>query len=94
MRRTRPQTALCSGDRQVRPYVHAFILGSDEALRAYNAGRTHLLQYAQSENRTLLPFEGLAEFETCISAVKRCLSLADRMASHPENPEIERTVRH
>ncbi|MBX9916313.1 MAG: hypothetical protein K2Y07_03605 [Nitrosomonas sp.] len=80
-------------DPQVRSYVHAYILCTDKALRTYNAGRSLLLQYAQSENRTVLLFEGLADFETCISTVKRCLSLTDKMASHRLNPGIERTER-
>ena len=80
-------------DPQVRSYVHSFILGTDKALRAYNAGRILLLKYTQFRNSTVLLLHGLSEFETCITTVKRCLSLADRMASHPENPEIERTVR-
>jgi len=78
---------------QVRSYVHSFILGTDKALRVYNAGRELLIKYTQSRNSTVLLLHGLSEFETCIATVKRCLSLADRMASHPENPEIERTVR-
>lgn len=80
-------------DPQVRSYVHSFILGTDKALRAYNAGRARLLEYTQSQNSTTLLLHGSSEFETCITTLKRCLSLADRMASHPENPEIERTLR-
>jgi hypothetical protein len=78
---------------QVRSYIHSFILGTDKALRAYNLGRGLLLEYAESDNRSVVLLHGLSEFETCITTVKRCLSLADRMATHPENPEIERTVR-
>jgi len=82
-----------SNDPQVRSYVHSFILGTDKALRAYNAGRVLLINYTQSRNSTVLLLHGLSEFETCITTAKRCLSLADRMASHPENLEIERTIR-
>ena len=80
-------------DPQVQSYVHAFIFSTDKALRSYNVGRTLLNQYAQSRNSTTLLLQGLADFETCVTTVKRCLVFADRMASHPENPEIERTLR-
>jgi hypothetical protein len=80
-------------DPQVQSHVHAFILSTDKALRSYNVGRTLLNQYAQSRNSTTLLLQGLADFETCVTTVKRCLAFADRMASHPENPEIERTLR-
>lgn len=80
-------------DPQVRSYVHSFILSTDKALRAYNSGRALILEYAGSKNRTTLLFHALADFETCITTVKRALLLAERMAAHPENPEIERTLR-
>jgi hypothetical protein len=52
-----------------------------------------MLKYVASDNATQLLFQALGEFETCITTVKRALVLAERMASHPENPEIERTQR-
>ena len=82
-----------SNNLQVRTYVHAFILCTDKAIRAYCLGRGFFSQYVASRNRTTLLFQGLAEFETCISTVKRCLSLADRMATHSDNPDIDRTTR-
>jgi hypothetical protein len=62
----------------VRAYVHLFIVCTDKALRAYNAGRELLLEYSVSSNRTAVLFHGIAEFETCISTVKRCLSRGSR----------------
>jgi hypothetical protein len=76
-----------SNDSQVRSYIHSYILATDKALRAYNLGRTLLLEYAQSSNRATLLVHGLAEFETCITTVRRCTKLATRMAAHPENPD-------
>lgn len=78
---------------KVQSYLHNFILSTDKAVRAYNAGRSLMLKYIASGNSTQLLFEALGEFETCITTLKRGLALADRMASHPENPEIERTQR-
>jgi len=80
-------------DPQVRSYVHNYILATDKALRNYNSARAIIIDYIGSENRTTLLFHALGEFESCISSVKRALSLAERMATHPENPEIERTLR-
>src|SRR4051794_37165732 len=68
-----------SNDRQVLSYAHAFILGVDRVVRAYNAGRSALIAYTQSHNRTVLLFEGLGDFDTCITTVHRCLALAERM---------------
>jgi hypothetical protein len=82
-----------SNDPQVRSYIHSYILATDKALRAYNAGRRLLLEYASSQNRTTLLFEGLAELETCITTVKRCLRLITRMGAHRENPDIARQQR-
>ena len=78
---------------QVRSYLHSFILSTDKALRAYNSGRALMFEYVGSKNRTTLLFHALGEFETCITTVRRALLLAERMAAHPENPEIERTQR-
>jgi hypothetical protein len=80
-------------DPQVRSYVQAFIVSTDKALRCYNAGRDNLIAYAASANRTMLLFDGLGHFETCVSTAKRCLSLADRMARHKQNPEIDQIQR-
>lgn len=82
-----------SHDPQVRSYVHSYILTTDKALRAYNAGRRLLIEYAASSNRTSLFFEGLAEFETCITTVKRSLRLITKMGAHTQNPDIERMQR-
>jgi hypothetical protein len=78
---------------QVQSYLHIFILSTDKAVRAYNSGRSLMFKYIASNNSTQLLFEALGEFETCITTVKRALALAERMASHSENPEIGRTQR-
>jgi len=76
-----------SNDAQVRSYFHSFLLATDKAVRAYNAGRTLFVEYMASSNRTTLLFHGLAEFETCITTVRRCVNLAVKMAEHPQNPD-------
>ena len=81
-----------SNDLTVRSYVHIFIVTTDKALRHYNAGRQLLVDCIASSNRTIL-VERVGHFETCVSTVKRSLALADKMAAHPENPEIDRTSR-
>ncbi len=80
-----------SNDPQVRSFVNSYILACDKALRSYNAGRRHLLDYTASENRTSLLHEGHAEFETCVTTVKRCLRLVEKMRANSENPDISRT---
>jgi hypothetical protein len=82
-----------SNDPTVRSYAHMFIVTTDKALRHYNAGRQLLVDYVASSNRTMLLVEGVGHFETCVSTVKRSVALADRMAAHPENPDIDRTSR-
>jgi hypothetical protein len=78
---------------EVQSYLHAYILATDKALRAYHRGRDLLSAYSTSENRTVLLFEGIGEFETCVSTLRRALRLAERMATHQENPEISREQR-
>lgn len=82
-----------SDDPLVRSLIHAYILSNDKALRAYNLGRSLLVAYIDSRNSTTTLLHALAEFETCISTLKRCLALADRMAAHPANPKVDRTRR-
>jgi hypothetical protein len=78
---------------EVRAYIHAFILGCDKAIRVYQRGRERLEDYVASDNAFTILLEGLGEFETCINSTRRCLTLADRMARHPKNPEIDRQLR-
>lgn len=80
-----------SDDAQVRSYVHSYLVTTDKAVRAYNQGRALLLEYVASSNRSSLLRNGLGDFETCITAIKRNLRLVPRMGNHPENPDIERS---
>lgn len=66
----------------------------DKASREYSAGREALTAYARSENQSsLLFFEALGRFETCIHSAKRAFRYLERLTSHREGLAIEKTLR-
>ena len=80
-------------DRKADSFIILFTLAVDKAVREYNAGRALLVEYAASSNRWTLLIESLGRFETCINSAKRALRDVARLSSHPDGPEVERSVR-
>jgi len=82
-----------TADRTAASYVIIYILAVDKAVREYTSERELLVQYAASENRTMLLLVGLGHFETCINSVKRALRCVDRLARYPLGPDVDREIR-
>ena len=70
-----------------------YMFAVDKSVREYRSGSATLVAYSNSANKTLLLFEGLGRFETCINAVNRAFKFLTALKACPDGPAISRPLR-
>jgi hypothetical protein len=66
-------------NRTERAYIVSFIRILDKTMYEYGQSRQSLQDYIKSRNKTIFLMKTVSHLETCVSSLRRCLCLFERM---------------